>query len=1559
MSTEIDEKVVEMRFDNRQFESGVQTTMSTLEKLKQSLNLTGATKGLENVGAAAKSVDMSGLGGAVDGIGLKFNAMYSIADQALRNITNSAMYYGKKIVNSLTIEPVKLGFKEYETQMGAIQTILANTQSKGSTLDDVNSALDELNTYADKTIYNFTEMTRNIGTFTAAGVGLEESVSSIKGIANLAAVSGSTSQQASTAMYQLSQALSTGTVRLMDWNSVVNAGMGGELFQNALKRTAKNMGTNVDEIIDKYGSFRESLSSGWLTSDVLTETLTQLSGAYTEADLLAKGYTKEQAKEILALADTAVGAATEIKTVTQLFDTLKESVQSGWAQTWRILVGDFEEAKELLTGVSEVLGGFVNDMNEARNEMLENWKVLGGRKELIESFKNIFNGLVAIITPIKDAFREIFPPMTSKRLFELTEGFRKLTENFKISEETADNLKRTFKGIFAVFGVLAQVIGTVFKMVGPLVGAIGKLVVALLKVTAPIGDWLVGFNEIVKSTGVLDAVLGGLVGIISKVAGGIAKFIGLISDKFHIPGLETLKEMLGGVKDSMSGVSESAGGMFSSLIGWFKALGAAIQQTALFKVLKSLFIFVKDVVSGIADSLSTTLGNIGSKLKNAEFGDLIDMINSISLASIAAGIASIVGKFKKTSGGLSEIVENINDLIGGVTDTFKAFTSQIKANALLKLAGAIAILTVALVILGHLDGEKLKQGLVAIGVLIAGLSVLMKTFSKIDFSSIKANISGMALLVTLAIATSILATAVKKLSGLDPKSMITGVAGVAGLVVVLGGVLKYLSKMDKGTVIKGGTTLVLMAAAIRLLVPAVDTLGSMDQSKVIQGGLAVSALMIVMGIFAKLANYTKVSIRTGIALVAMSAALYLLIPVIHLLGRIDEGVLWKGVTAMSVLALVMGAFAALSGLAKHGIGASIAALAMGLALKQLVPIVDILGSMDQAKMWQGVGGIAAIVAAMSLFAAASALATHAIGAGITVIAIAAALRIMLPVIQTLGEMSWQSLLQAGIAIYALLDMITGALVVISNAVSLKAAAILIVVSAALVVLAGVLGTISALGGPAVALGLIAIAAGLAAVVGIGYLAIGASVGLIALSVAILALGLAVLAFGGGLALLATGLATLVAISAAGSTAIVAAFKAIGEGIAMAVVGGAKILADSVVVLAEAFAAIIVALCDAIIVSIPKILTCLGELLMAIVNFIVDYGPKLGLAAIKLINGLISALAEGIPGFIAAGVDLMLAFWEGISSEIPRLLDKGAQLVIDLINGIAKSIEEHSGELGDAFRNLWNSLWNGFLEFWGIHSPSKKMQGGGENIITGLKNGIANMASAPINAMKEVGTKIWNAAKEFPSKFISVGKDIMSGLKSGISSKIESVKTSITSACSKVWNAAKDFLGINSPSKKFITIGKSIDEGMVVGIKKDARTITKASEGIGKTAVSSMSSAISKVTDILNSDIDSQPTIRPVLDLSDIESGAGSIGRLLDGFHSVSVDANIGAINSMMNRRNQNGNNADVVSAIDKLGGKLGNGGNTYNINGITYNDDENLNNAVYELIRAARIERRT
>lgn len=375
MSKIVDERVVEMRFDNKDFENNVKTSMSTLDKLKNALKLPDL-KSKGNLSALNNSIktatgNMNGLNNAVKTVRASFSALDVVGVTALANITNGVLNSAKNMVNAFTLAPITSGFREYETQMNAVQTILANTASKGTTINDVTAALDELNEYADMTIYNFTEMTKNIGTFTAAGVDLDKAVAAIKGIANLGAMSGSTSAQVNTAMYQLSQALATGKVSLMDWNSVVNAGMGGEQFQTALKRTAEHFGSDVDAMIKKYGSFRESLTEGgWLTAEVLTETLNQISGAYTEADLIQQGYTESQAKAITQMATTATDAATKVKTFTQLMDTLQEAAGSGWAKTWQIVLGDFEEAKEFFTSLSDYFSEIIGGMSDARNNML-------------------------------------------------------------------------------------------------------------------------------------------------------------------------------------------------------------------------------------------------------------------------------------------------------------------------------------------------------------------------------------------------------------------------------------------------------------------------------------------------------------------------------------------------------------------------------------------------------------------------------------------------------------------------------------------------------------------------------------------------------------------------------------------------------------------------------------------------------------------------------------------------------------------------------------------------------------------------------------------------------------------------------------------------------------------------------------------------------------------------------------------------------------------------------------------------------------------------------------
>ena len=438
MSTVVDQRVVEMRFDNKQFEQGVSSTMSMLDKLKQSLNFKGLSQSAAKCGTSFKEVESMACsaGFSLRDVWLKTSTVFEY--QVARKIVNSA----KNMAKALTITPISTGFKEYETQMNAVQTILANTKSKGSTLDDVNKALDELNTYADKTIYNFTEMTRNIGTFTAAGVDLETSVSAIQGIANLAAVSGSTSQQASTAMYQLSQALSTGTVRLMDWNSVVNAGMGGEVFQNALKETSELLGTGAKAAIEAEGSFRESLRTGWLTSEVLTETLKKFttSGAneyvaeytglsqeavaaalkeaearYGEADAIEhaskalaekSGKNQQEIKEALEFAKTAEDAATKVKTFSQLWEVLQESAQSGWAQTWKLIVGDFEQAKSILSPLAEFLTGIINNFSKARNDLLQSTfaKNLSG---LSEKIKTVIKPAMAAVDTVKDAAKAV------------------------------------------------------------------------------------------------------------------------------------------------------------------------------------------------------------------------------------------------------------------------------------------------------------------------------------------------------------------------------------------------------------------------------------------------------------------------------------------------------------------------------------------------------------------------------------------------------------------------------------------------------------------------------------------------------------------------------------------------------------------------------------------------------------------------------------------------------------------------------------------------------------------------------------------------------------------------------------------------------------------------------------------------------------------------------------------------------------------------------------------------------------------------------------------------
>lgn len=842
MSRTIDERIVEMRFDNAQFEKNVATSMSTLDKLKKSLNFKDSSKSLEELGTAARKVDMSPLANGVETVRAKFSAMEVIAITALANITNSALNTGKRIVSAITTQPIKDGFAEYETQMNAVQTILANTQKEGTNVKMVNAALDELNHYADKTIYNFTEMTRNIGTFTAAGVKLDTSVSAIQGIANLAAVSGSTSQQASTAMYQLSQALAAGTVKLMDWNSVVNAGMGGQVFQDALIRTSEHLKTGAQAAIDAKGSFRESLQTGWLTTEVLTQTLDQFATAADTQEeyeaavkkFLDQGYSEEQAKQMADMAKTAGAAATKVKTFSQLIDTLKEALGSGWTETWRNVIGDFEEAKELWTSVSDVLSDAINKSSDARNAIVKEWANLGGRTALIDSFRNAFNALLSIITPIKEAFNYVFPPATAKQLLAITEGIRDLTAKMTLSDPIAAKLEKTFEGLFSIASIGIKVIGGIGKAFFQLLTSSGvsNLAEHVLSIGEAIGDALSRLNDSFKIDDIANG-LGTVVGIISAALNGLLDLLdsvfGAVNNKFHIDGF--LNE-LASMKDGISNVFDYISDKIKNISIVFTKIKDVITS-----VISTISGYVKQFVDWVKENF--TLGDLFAGLIGG--GIFVTIKKIIGLVqTIKDKIEELFGKGEDSK--IGQIVEKINNALDSLHDSLEAFTTGIKATALLEIALAISLLAGAMDKISNLSVEDIGKSLASIASLFTMLNIsfrsMNKTLSKYDTNGV---IKAAGSMVVMSAALNILANAMVKMSGLSWDDIAKGLVGTgAGLLTLCVGV-KSISDVK----ISASTSIALLALAksCEMLGNAMTTFATLSWSEIARGLVGMGAAL--------------------------------------------------------------------------------------------------------------------------------------------------------------------------------------------------------------------------------------------------------------------------------------------------------------------------------------------------------------------------------------------------------------------------------------------------------------------------------------------------------------------------------------------------------------------------------------------------------------------------------------------------------------------------------------------------------------------------------------------
>ena len=1250
MSKEVDERVVEMRFNNALFESKVQQTMRSLAALNEKLMFKGAEKGFEKVSDSSEKVKFNALLNALDNLSQKFSAVEVIGVTALMRITNQAVDAGERLVKALSLDPIISGFQEYETQINAVQTILANTSSKGTTLDQVNAALDELNHYADLTIYNFTEMTRNIGTFTAAGVDLNTSVSAIKGIANLAAVSGSTSQQASTAMYQLSQALASGTVKLQDWNSVVNAGMGGQVFQDALKETARVHGIAIDSMIKKEGSFRETLSKGWLTSSILTETLQKFTGDLNEETLKSIGYTDEQIKKIMEMGKTANDAATKVKTFSQLKDTLTEALQSGWTQTWQTIIGDFEEAKELFTRFSDVFSDLINKSSEARNTVLA-----GGLNTGWQQLSTALGDSADFYSQMLEKVMLANGSISQKQIDDAGSFVKALQQGGVSAEQLQNGLKESYKQL-SVLGALSDDALKAKKLDPAQVRSLAK---SFEEVNQKVADGSLDLDIYSKKIGELSGrehliesiwnVFEALEKVVEPVARAWQKiFSPITADQIYniAKSIDEFTAKLSISDETADKIERTFSGIFAVLNVWKNML------LTVSKVLGEVFNAVSPLAGGflsITASLSDCLVEMANAVNNSKtFKTTLDGIHWI-IGKVSEGMQTFAGVLTDVSNNVSVVFDPLKTL-GEWFENFISFITP-KLKWLADKIGEIfeELGSGASGAFGNLNGNALwgfaNAGMIA--GLIAGIKGFLEAFKDIG-STVKDTIGGVAELLnklgeavtawknnknaetlkTISTAVAILAGSLVVLSMVKPERLAASTGAMIALFAELLVALAIYDEIAKKTkkVGKGTSSMVVMAAGVLILTSALKKISEIETEKLLTSVIALGAVMAeLVAAQVAISKWAKDGAKHAMSMLAMAAAVRVLAEAVEQLADLGWDGIEKGLIAVAGLLAEVAAFSGLSNFGGLTAGKAVGILILAAALSVLEKSVSAFSKMPVDELQNGIGVLGAILGEIAVFSMLSNPAEHVLSTATALTILSGGLLILSNALANLGGMT---LGQIGVALAAM----AGGLIEMGVALtlvkgSLGSATSFLIMSVVL----------NALVSPLKSLGEMSLEE-----IGHGLLAVGGALGIFAIAVGTMSLaGPIVIAVSAALSLLAGSFALLLGTMAAVSLmplrveALVVALGTLGSAIGVFIAGVIAGLGTAAGSIAIAIAEIIVAVCNAIAQAVPAIGNALAQLIVAICNVIVQCSEPIGQALFTLGTVVIQTI-----------IDLIAWAWDG-------------------------------------------------------------------------------------------------------------------------------------------------------------------------------------------------------------------------------------------------------------------------------------------------------------------------
>ena len=1298
--------------------------------------------------------------------------------------------------------------------MGSVQTIMAST---GADIKTVNGYLDELNTYADKTIYSFSDMTASIGKFTNAGVSLDDAVKAIQGISNEAAVSGANSAEASRAMYNFAQALSAGSVKLIDWKSIENANMATVEFKQSLLDTAVAMGTvrkegedyitittdakgSVSDAFNATKGFNDALGHQWMTTDVLIQTLSNYSTdvremteeekkAYREK-LKSIGYTDEQIAGIEKLGQKAFDAAQDVKTFSQLMDTLKEAVGSGWSQTFETIFGDFEEAKKLWTAVSNEIGGIIDNSSKARNELLRVWKLLGGREDLIKGFANIWKSLKGILGSVKEGFREVFPEMTFVQLVKITRAFKNFTENLLLNDEVLGKIKTTAKNISrilsALFSIGKQLFSAVINGIKSIAGLFGVMGDGVTSVTGSIADWIEKLADWLKVNDTFNRIVQGSISLIKtliqvlkslytrfdafikKVSGhSLADIFNSIKDSIknlieafgdllsgnNITDLfETLATKIGSafgvIKDSIHGfkdIDTSGAETFGEKIARiFKPIGMIFDFfkgifSGVIGFVKSIFPSVKKLFSDIVDTFAAIKDKFVDLAKNATSKDIMNYIAGGGIVLIVKKVSDLLKKLSgsvkengESIGGLKGIFNSLKDLVSSVTgifdalkDTLTTFQQSVKANIILKIAIAIAVLTAALVVLAGIDKQALYD---ALGIVTAEFAELIATMKIMTSGKASANSLTKigTMLLEIAAAVYILASAMKKIAAIDSDKLKNGIGGITVLIVELTASMKILGSGK--TSLSGSKAMLAMAASLYIIAGAVRKLSKIEPDRLVPGIIAISAIIAELTIFTKVTNGSKLN-KISLGLMAMASAVKKMAGVIIKLSELGWDNLLVGLAGFSAIMVLMTASMVILNKNSKGIVKTANSLVVfGVAMNIIAAAFKIFSSGNMDKTLNGItafaGAMGIIIVSMKLLQTRT-KAMIKIASALTIFAIA--MTIIAAAFKIFSTASLDEIV-AGLAAFAgtmaIIVASISALIMInkySRGIA-KVSAALIIFSTSIVILAGVVKSLAKLDMDQVVVALTALAGavGLMIIVAVAFSKLdvstldnaGIALFMFAMSLVDVAdamivlsalnlkqVGVALLTFAGAMTILVAAVKILgnqkhmiglgIGLMAIASALVVlaTAMKIFGSMSLIAIIGSLVMLAGTFVMIAAA--AFILKPSVTILMKLAKAILLLGigtigigAGMMLLATSLVTLGASAGAALVGLV-AMVKGFIGLLPYFAEAFVEMLDVAIRSIKKILPALFD----LISEFLKGMLKVLKEVVPELVDTLLTM--------------------------------------------------------------------------------------------------------------------------------------------------------------------------------------------------------------------------------------------------------------------------------